>query len=66
MESTDYAIDRYGVNGAFVQAEREKSTLTLEAQLLRALGQHQTSASHFAVVAQIEERPSDMLRGLVL
>ena len=66
MESTDYAINREGVSAAFVQAEREKSTLILEAQLLRAQGQHQTAASRFAAAAQIEERLSDMLRGPAL
>ena len=55
------AIARRQLGMAFLEKEREKSNLILEANLLKAQGQHQTAADRFAQAARIEEQLSDVL-----
>ena len=60
-------IERRGLDAAFEAEEARKSSLILEAQLLREQQQDETAAEKFAQAAEIEERLSDLCeaRGLV-
>jgi len=49
------------MDAAFLEEETYKSNLILEANLLKAQGQHQDAADRFAEAAQIEERLSEIL-----
>jgi len=60
-------ISRLGLDAAFEAEETRKSSLILEAQLLREQQQDETAAEKFAQAAEIDERLSDLCeaRGLV-
>lgn len=54
-------IRRSKLDAVFATEETRKSNLILEANLLKAQGQHQDAADRFAEAAQIEERLSKLL-----
>lgn len=55
-----HGINRQGLDAAFEAEEARKSSLMLEAQLLREQGQVEAAAAKFAQAAEIEERLSDI------
>jgi hypothetical protein len=55
------AINRKGLNDAFAEDEMRKSSLILEANLLRTRGEYESATDRFAEAAQIEERLSKYL-----
>ncbi len=63
----EQGVSRKGLDAALAEEEARKSSLILEANLLKARGQYQDATDRFAEAAQIEERLSAMLiqRGLL-
>jgi hypothetical protein len=61
------SIGRCGLDSAFEADEARKSSLILEAQLLREQQQDEAAAARFAEAAEIEERLSEIceVKGLV-
>ncbi len=66
-QQPDQGIDRRGLDAAFEADEARKSSLILEAQLLREQQQDEAAAAKLAEAAEIEERLSEICeaKGLV-
>lgn len=54
-------VSRKGLDSTFVEEERRKSRMILEANLLKAQNRHQEAADKFAEAARIEEELGDIL-----
>jgi hypothetical protein len=63
-KSTTQGIDRSGLPNSFLSDERRKSSLILEANLLKAQGAFEAAAAKFASAAEIEEQLSAQLMTL--
>lgn len=55
-----HGINRQGLDAAFEAEEARKSSMMLEAQLVREQRQDEAAAAKFAQAAEIEERLSDI------
>jgi tetratricopeptide (TPR) repeat protein len=61
MRKRKHSINRKGLDDDFVEKERRKSHLILEANLLKEQQRHQEAADKFAEAARIEEHLSEVL-----
>jgi len=64
IQNKPTGVDRSNLPDALVAAERRKSNLILEANLLQYQGQYEAAADKFADAAEIEEQLANQLQAL--